>query len=224
MPVERHVLVVFPHPDDESFGAAGAIALHTRAGVPVTYLCGTLGEMGRNMGKPFFATRETLPLVRERELYDACAVLGIDDLRQMGLRDKTIEFEDPQVLAARIAAVIEEIQPSLMITHYPGHGVHPDHNALGAAAIRATTLIAPERRPVIHAHAISANRVEVLGQPDVVLDLADVLDVKLAAIRAHRSQSEAMFAELEKEFNRDPAFRKRGTRNWRQEMYWTYPA
>ncbi|MDB5084113.1 MAG: bacillithiol biosynthesis deacetylase BshB2, partial [Bacilli bacterium] len=59
--MERHVLVVLPHPDDESFGTAGAIALYTQAGIPVTYVCGTLGEMGRNMGRPFFANRETLP-------------------------------------------------------------------------------------------------------------------------------------------------------------------
>lgn len=222
MSVERHVLVVFPHPDDESFGAAGAITLHTQAGTPVTYLCGTLGEMGRNMGKPFFATRETLAQVRERELYDACAVLGIADLRRMHLRDKTIEFEDQQALAARIAGVIEEVQPTLMITHYPGHGVHPDHNALGAAAIRAVGMIARERRPVIHAHAITANREEALGPPDVVLDLTDVFAVKLAAIRAHRSQSEAMLAEMEKELAGDPDVRERWMRRWRKEMYWTY--
>ena len=49
--MERHVLVVFPHPDDEAFAAGGTIRLLTDQGVPVTYACGTLGQMGRNMGK-----------------------------------------------------------------------------------------------------------------------------------------------------------------------------
>lgn len=45
------------------------------------------------MGNPPFATRESLPNIRERELEDACRAIGITDLRKMGLRDKTVEFE-----------------------------------------------------------------------------------------------------------------------------------
>ena len=72
----RHLLVVLPHPDDESFSSGGTIAMHADAGVPVTYLCGTYGDMGRNMGRPFFANRETLRDVREGELREACRILG----------------------------------------------------------------------------------------------------------------------------------------------------
>ena len=43
--MREHVLVILPHPDDEAFGAAGFIAKNRKAGVPVTYACGTLGEM-----------------------------------------------------------------------------------------------------------------------------------------------------------------------------------
>lgn len=49
---ERHVLVIFPHPDDETFSSAGTIASYIDAGVPVTYACLTLGQMGRNLGNP----------------------------------------------------------------------------------------------------------------------------------------------------------------------------
>ncbi|MBW9235268.1 PIG-L family deacetylase, partial [Leptospira santarosai] len=55
---ERHVLVVFPHPDDEAFGVSGTISMYIKQGIPVTYACLTLGEMGRNLGNPPFATRE----------------------------------------------------------------------------------------------------------------------------------------------------------------------
>ncbi|KHE67378.1 PIG-L family deacetylase, partial [Halobacillus sp. BBL2006] len=65
---ERHVLVIFPHPDDEAFGVSGTIASHIKQGTPLTYACLTLGEMGRNLGKPAFATRETLPEIRRKEL------------------------------------------------------------------------------------------------------------------------------------------------------------
>src|SRR5690625_5984537 len=90
---EKHVVIVYPHPDDESFGTAGTIMQLRKKEVPVTYLCGTLGEMGRNMGSPNIANRETLPHIREKELADACKYLDID-YKLLGYFDKMIEFED----------------------------------------------------------------------------------------------------------------------------------
>src|SRR5690625_1967351 len=130
MEKEKHVVIVYPHPDDESFGAAGCIDKFRKEGVPVTYLCGTLGEMGRNMGTPQFANRETLPKIREQELKEACEFLDID-YRLLGFRDKTIEFEPFDQAVQHVKKHLEDIQPSLVLTHYPEHGVHPDHNALG---------------------------------------------------------------------------------------------
>ncbi|MGQ0420430.1 PIG-L family deacetylase, partial [Bacillus sp. HC-Mk] len=65
---ERHVLIVFPHPDDESYCVAGTILAYVQRNVPLTYVCLTLGEMGRAMGNPPFATRESLYAIREKEL------------------------------------------------------------------------------------------------------------------------------------------------------------
>ena len=92
LPMERSVLVIFPHPDDEAFGVSGTIATYVKQGIPVTYACLTLGEMGRNLGNPPFATRETLPQVRKDELLASAKAMGVTDLRMMGLRDKTVEF------------------------------------------------------------------------------------------------------------------------------------
>lgn len=217
--MERHILVVFPHPDDEAFGAAGTIALHAKAGTPITYLCGTLGEMGRNMGKPFFANRETLPSLREEELQEACEIMGIGDLRKMGLRDKTIEFEDREEIAKRINEVILEVQPSIVITHYPGHGVHPDHDAMGAAAVRAVEMLPKEQRPVLYCQAITRNRIEALGEPHVKIDISDLRDTKIEAIKAHRSQTQGMMANIKENLENDPALRERML----QEVFWHYP-
>ena len=89
---ERHVLMIFPHPDDETFSSPNDCS-YIDNGIPVTYACLTLGQMGRNLGNPPFATRESLPDIRERELEKAMKIIGITDLRKMGLRDKTVEFE-----------------------------------------------------------------------------------------------------------------------------------
>src|SRR5690606_11229431 len=88
------ILVVLPHPDDESFSSGGTMARAVDVGVPATYLCGTYGDMGRRFGNPPVADRESLRDVRIVEMQAAAEVLGID-VEYLGLRDKCVEFEDP---------------------------------------------------------------------------------------------------------------------------------
>ncbi|AIZ60488.1 deacetylase [Bacillus pumilus] len=217
--MNEHVLVMLPHPDDESFGVAGLIAQSRKRGIPVTYACGTLGEMGRNMGSPTYANRETLPELRKQELINACKEMDITDLRMLGLRDKTLEFEDDEYLADVMESIIDEVKPTLIVTFYPGHGVHPDHDATGEAVIRALYRKKKEDRPVTYCMAITKNREEVLGNADIVIDITDVADIKLNALRAHRTQTEGMLRELEQKLkNKEPVVQK-----WfDEEIFWTY--
>ncbi|GAA0499128.1 bacillithiol biosynthesis deacetylase BshB2 [Salinibacillus aidingensis] len=193
--MHKHVVVIYPHPDDESFGSSGTMTQFRKEGVPVTYLCGTLGEMGRNMGNPFFANRETLPDIRKKELLDACEILDVD-VKMLGYRDKTIEFESRDEMAEHLKSYLDELKPTLVITHYPGEAVHPDHDAMGAAAIEAVKRINPEERPEVWAQAITNRRYEKLGRPQIVNNVADEFDIKLSAIQAHRSQFEGMFQKI----------------------------
>lgn len=220
--MEQHVLVVFPHPDDETFGCGGTLALFAKSSVPVTYVCATLGQMGRNMGKPFFATRESLPNIREAELEEACEAIGIQHLIKLGLRDKMIEFEDPETLIDRIERILREVRPSLVLTHYPGYAVHPDHNALGEVTIRAISRLSVQERPIVHAHAFARDCQDVLGPPDIVNDISAMSEVKLAAIRAHRSQSQVILARIA-----NGRFKKQSSKNsfshmLERESFWTY--
>ena len=196
MEKQKHVVIVYPHPDDESFGAAGSIYQFRKQGVPVTYLCGTLGEMGRNMGTPQFANRETLPQIREKELAEACKFLDID-YKLLGYRDKTIEFENQEKVAKHVKEVLEELEATLVITHYPEHGIHPDHNALGAATIEAVRMMDEAKRPTVWASAITPDFERVLGEPDVVIPVEEKFDYKLEAILKHKSQAEGMLKKLQ---------------------------
>jgi N-acetylglucosamine malate deacetylase 2 len=216
---ERHVLVIFPHPDDEAFSVSGTLALHREAGTPVTYLCLTLGEMGRNLGNPPFATRESLPKIRKKELIDAAHAIGIEDLRMLGLRDKTIEFEDDEKLTSIFTEAINELSPSLIITFYPGYSVHPDHEATARAVVRAVQRIEEKNRPKLHCVAFSNNCIEELGQPDIIHDISSVEDKKVVALTAHRSQTQAMVVDWKEKFeNQDADFL-----DWiRKERLWTY--
>lgn len=216
---ERHVLVVFPHPDDEAFGVSGTLAAYVQAGTPVTYACLTLGEMGRNLGNPPFATRESLPNIRKKELQDAAKAIGITDLRMLGFRDKTVEFEDEEKLADLFSEMIAELNPSLVISFYPGYSVHPDHEATGRAVVRALGRLPKDVRPKLYCVAFSNNCREELGEPDIVHDISAYTQYKLAAIKAHRSQTAFFFDNFLKKYEaKDPETSERLQKEW----FWTY--
>lgn len=220
--LERHVLVVFPHPDDETLAVGGAIAAHAQAGSPVTYACFTLGQMGRNMGNPFFANRETLPKIREKELREACSILGIGDLRLLGFRDKTLEFEDPELLIGKVSELIKELNPSLVITYYPGYCVHPDHEALAEATIEAVRRIPKPDRPVVHCQAFSKNHEEFIGPRDVIMDTSGVWEVKFRAIKAHKTQTAMWVTRIEQGLQGSPEDRERVIQELSREGLYTF--
>ncbi|RSK27261.1 bacillithiol biosynthesis deacetylase BshB2 [Bacillus sp. HMF5848] len=216
--LNNHILVALAHPDDESFGAGGTISKYTTEGIPVTYACATLGEMGRNMGTPVFANRETLPVLRKQELKEACSALGIKDLRMLGLRDKTLEFENSDIIMDMIYEILLEIKPKLVITFYPGLGVHPDHNTIGEATILAISKLPPELKPEIHCLAVSKNSEDVLGKPDIVRDVTPFIEHKYNALKAHRSQTEHMLASIKDPLSDQSEWAVR----FRYERFWIY--
>lgn len=219
MEKERHVLVVFPHPDDEAFGVSGTIASHIKNGTPVTYACLTLGEMGRNLGNPPFATRESLPKIRKAELQAAAKSMGITDLRMMGYRDKTLEFEDDDKLTNMVLELIEELHPSLIITFYPGYSVHPDHEATGRAVVRAVRKLPLDERPKLHCVAFAKNTEAEIGAPTITHDVSGVWEQKLGALKAHISQTAWMLADLEQQIAEE---KPELLAHWQKERFWPY--
>ncbi len=195
---ERHALLVFPHPDDEAFTCGGTVRLLANHGVPVTYACLTLGEMGRNLGNPPFATRESLPEIRRIELQAASKAMGISDLRMLGFRDKTIEFEDDEKMVQLVLDLIAELNPSLIFTFLPGFSVHPDHEATARAVVEAVRRLPKEKRPKVWACGFANDTVERNGEPHIELDVSSVKLDKVAALRAHLSQTAWMMSDSAK--------------------------
>jgi N-acetylglucosamine malate deacetylase 2 len=160
----------------------------------VTLLCGTLGQMGRRMGSPPRASRESLRDVRERELAAACRTLGCG-YRLLGLFDKMVEFEDPHAVAAGIRAALIDLAASLVITFHPREAAHPDHAALARATLLAVASLAGDRPRVLGvAVGERSGILERLGPPQVTSDVRSHLDAKYASLRAHVSQTSELFA------------------------------
>jgi LmbE family N-acetylglucosaminyl deacetylase len=147
------MLAVFAHPDDESFGAGGTLALYARRGVAVHLACATRGEAGEApAGLKGFAT---VGAMRESELRCAAQILGLAGIHFLGYRDSGMpgspDNRHPQALAAaplpevarKVAGLIRRLRPQVVITFDPIGGYrHPDHIAAHRAAVEAFSLAA----------------------------------------------------------------------------------
>ena len=202
------LLVVLAHPDDETFLCGGALAAFAAAGGRAHLVCATRGEHGRRLGVPPFANRESLPELREQELRSACAALGIAELHFMGLRDKCLEFEDEDDLAAQVALHVRRLRPDGMLTFHERRGGHTDHCSIGRAAATAwrragdaawhpehaaqgLTAYAPPRLYRLASRELARDPRRHGLQPEQItaVDVSPVAERKLAAFRAHRSQT-----------------------------------
>src|SRR5262245_26046848 len=126
----RRLLLVFAHPDDESFVAAGLSRRYSDAGAHVALVTATRGEAG-SCGDPPRCAREELPAVRESELREAAALVGIRDVHVLGYRDQHLAEAPPALIREQLVRIIRHQRPQIVITYdsHGGHG-HADHIAI----------------------------------------------------------------------------------------------
>ncbi|MCR8643552.1 PIG-L family deacetylase [Paenibacillus sp. N1-5-1-14] len=195
----RKILLVLAHPDDESFICGGTLAKYAKEGVEISLVCATRGEMGRRVGNPPTLNRETIAIAREVELKEACSVLGISRLQFLDVLDKTVEFEDPYVMEVRIAAIIEDLKPDVVLTFHEVLGGHPDHCAIGKFCKAGFERIVRRGKLDKPMHLYYISYGDSMKQPEKYgIDPSQVTAIdttsgrynKLLAFRAHRSQSE----------------------------------
>jgi LmbE family N-acetylglucosaminyl deacetylase len=143
VPAPRALLAIFAHPDDETFGAGGTMALAAAAGVPTWIVCATDGDQGGAEG-----ARELDPELRRGELRCAMRALGVAEPIFLGYGDSGMEgwakpagclaLADEEEVVAGLVAVIRDLRPATIVTFDPG-GIygHPDHVTISARATSA---------------------------------------------------------------------------------------
>jgi LmbE family N-acetylglucosaminyl deacetylase len=138
--VSRTLAAVVAHPDDDTFGIAGTVALHAEdPGFRFVLIHATSGEAGP-IADPSLATRETLGRVREEEDRRSWEVLGRVPDRHEWLRypDHGVADVPFDELVGRIRAILAEELPDVVVTFGPdGVTAHPDHIAVGEATAEA---------------------------------------------------------------------------------------
>jgi LmbE family N-acetylglucosaminyl deacetylase len=167
-PAARRIVVLSPHPDDESLGCGGLIAVASRSGADVTVVFATDGDDMLIADKPTDLGRR-----RRKQGADACAVLGARPLF-LGLADGRLA-ENITDLTAALDGVFSETRPDLVVLPWFADA-NRDHRALNRAF--AETSIA---RDV----AVWGCEVWTPLPANRVVDITDVIDDKLRAIAAH---------------------------------------
>ena len=132
--------LVVAHPDDDTFGSAGTVALHAdEPAFRFVLVHATSGEAGQ-IADPALATPETLGAVREEEDRRSWVALGREPERHEWLRypDHGVDTIDRSELVGRIETILAEEQPDVVVTFGPdGVTGHPDHVAVGLATTEA---------------------------------------------------------------------------------------
>ena len=198
----QRVLMVAAHPDDVDFGSAGTIATWTDAGLEVSYCIVTDGDAG---GFDPQVPRSAIGSIRQDEQRKAAATLGVADVEFLGYPDGRlmVSFE----LRRDISRAIRRVRPDRVVIPSPQrdlhnlYGSHPDHQAAGEAALCA---VYPDaRNPFAHPELLAEEGLEAHTVPEVwvtspndradhYVDITDTFDRKIAALRAHVSQTAHM--------------------------------
>ncbi|MCI0688740.1 MAG: PIG-L family deacetylase [Sporichthyaceae bacterium] len=197
----ERALIVTAHPDDVDFGAAGTVATWTDAGIEVSYCIVTDGDAG---GFDPAVPRHEIPGIRRAEQLNAAKLVGVEDVHFLGYPDGALELSHP--LRRDITRVIRKTRPQRMVVQSPErnwariHASHPDHLTAGEAALRA--LYPDSRNPFAHPELLADEGLEPWTvqevwvtshpKPEHFVDITDQFDRKIAALRAHESQTAHM--------------------------------
>ncbi|UCE54781.1 MAG: PIG-L family deacetylase [Desulfobacterales bacterium] len=189
---EAEIMVVTPHPDDAEYGVAGTVARWTKKGKRVIYVVCTNGDKGSSDPN---MTGEKIAKVRKKEQMAAADVLGVSEVIFLGHPDQGLE--DTPKFRKQIVRLIRQYRPRLIVTADPYRRYiwHRDHRIAGQVVLDAVF-------PYARDHLAYPDLIEEGLQPYKVremlfwaaedinyrADITDTFDLKIAALRCHKSQ------------------------------------
>jgi len=193
MKMQADVMVVSPHPDDAEYGVAGTVARWTKEGKRVVYVICTNGSKGTSDPnvKP-----EELAATRRSEQMAAAKLLGVSEVTFLDHPDQ--ELEDPREFRKEIVRLIRTYRPVTVVTPdpYRRYVWHRDHRITGQVTLDAVFPYARDHLsyPDLFEEGLKPHKVKEMlfwASEDINYrsDITDTFDIKLAALRCHKSQT-----------------------------------
>ena len=193
------ILVITPHADDAEFGVAGTVVHWAREGKIVVYVVCTNGDKGTDDSK---IKPEDLAKIREKEQLDAAKILGVKDVIFLGHPDQTLE--DTPELRKEIVKLIRLYRPEIVVTADPYRRYiwHRDHRVVGQVTLDAVFPYARDiwAYPDLTKEGLKPHSVKEIwfwASEDINhrSDITKTFDLKLKALRCHKSQIKESFSE-----------------------------
>lgn len=198
LPNAKKVLVLAPHPDDESLGCGGIIALYSSKGVEVHLAVISSGE---NIVIEFTGDKD-ISDVRRQELEDSSLILGIKEIRFLGFPDGQLALHKDRI-EEKLREIINEINPDIIFAPSPlDH--HDDHRAVADIAISFLA-----ERCVFK---VAFYEVYETIRFNTLIDISDVVTVKEQAIKNYHyslMRQPELYNEAIKGLNRFRSFHAR---------------
>lgn len=192
----KNLVCVFAHPDDEAFGPAGTIAKLSKK-FNVYLLCATKGEEGRN-----FLEKGRLGKIRQNELLKSAKILGVKKVYFLGFRDGTLSNNLYHKLTAKIKVHLLKLKPEILITYEPqGVSGHIDHITVSMVTMFTAQKLKfiKEVWQVCRPSSFAKKRFDYFiyfppgytkSEIDKIVNIKDFWDIKVEAMKAHKSQLE----------------------------------
>ena len=160
-------IILAPHPDDETIGMGGTIAMGARAGKLIHVVFITDGGIGG------------APEVRRQEARKALTILGVRSYKFLDLPDRRVH-NLTEVLAKKIIAEMEKIKPYTVFAPSIME-FHPDHRATTQALLKALLKKVPE-------HAVWLYEISRQSEVNALVNISSVIEIKKEAISCYYSQ------------------------------------
>ena len=195
--IPESAMAIVAHPDDIEFSCSGTMARWARAGARICYVLCTSGDVG--IAEPGM-TRARATEIREAEARAAAEIAGVKDV--VFLREPDGLLVPTLDLRKKLVREIRRFKPEVVVTGDPtqvwsgeDYINHPDHRAAAQAALDATFPAAgqPNLFEDLADEGLTAHKprkvyANTWGPADVYVSIDDTIDVKIAALRAHKSQ------------------------------------
>jgi len=196
--IPESAMAIVAHPDDIEFGSAGTLARWAKAGARISYVLCTSGDVG--IADPGM-TRAQATEIREAEAREAARIAGAAEI--IFLREPDGMLQATLDLRKKLVREIRRFRPEVILTNDPTVIIagadyinHPDHRAASLAALDATFPAAgqPNLFEELAEEGLTAHKprkvyIGVWGDnADVYVNIEETIDIKIEALRAHKSQ------------------------------------
>lgn len=203
---KQSVVGIFAHPDDETFGPGGTLALYAQK-YDIYLICATNGDGKQGNRKK----EKELGKIRKKELQASAEILGVKKVFFLGYRDGSLQHNVYHEIADKVLTILQKIQPAILVTFEPrGVSGHIDHIVMSMISSFVFPKVISAKK--LMKYCTSTKRSQIMGEGyfihfplgysteeiDEVVDVSPVWDQVVKAMKQHVSQMHDIRRHLER--------------------------